>query len=430
MGKSKKKKTGQQNPQGGFKKFVSDLLETLALLKLNYNLFDLSPRQLRFCYKSSFRLKNPMRGNDFISSADVRWVGSIFKYYFRNTYTEVGGCKLTFYQASVFLSLCLGTHIYKSKKYGKNDPYVKLLDEISFLLLKQIVDDFSRACYMGLLMSNDPVRKYYSMKQGINVIRGKVPRMELEIKLCAYPVLEMSYRINGHRRLAYRLGHTKMEGMDWVNVSAKKLKKHYSGKKKELPVFIQSHAIIRMVHRLDLFNNIYLTLQFYLNLNPISKFVFYRGYILIPFVIKRIKVGYFMASVVKDVLLIRTFLFITHSSTPEGDKLKALTGMGKQDLSYWRIDRISTFYSMKGSDIEGLREIFKEAGVEKLLRIKDINLDGLNSSPNPNLDGLVHFLEMAKENHEDERQQWEAFLGESLGSVDVLEIKEPERSEK
>lgn len=410
MGKSKKKKKAQPNQQGGYKKFVSDLMETLALLKLDYKLFDLPPQQLRFCYESSFRVKNPQRGNDFVSAKDIKLVGYMVKYHYRHAHTDVGGCKLTFYQAGLFLSLCLGTQFYYSKKRGDDDPYVKLIKDIASLLLQQIIDEFSRTCYLGLLVNNDPVRIYYSMKRDFLVSSGNIPRIEFIIKLSAYPVREVSYKINGNARPAYRLGYSKIDGMDWVKVSARKLKNYYSGNKKELPVYIQSHAIIRMVHRLDLFDNFYLTLQFFINLTPLTNFIFYRGYILIPFVVRRIKMGYFMATIVKDVLLIRTFLFITHGSTPEGDRLRALTGMQKQDLAYWRIDRLSTFYGMKDSDIENLRDIFQKAGAEDILKVKDIKLEGLNVGPNPNLEGLVNFLQLTTENQEDELQQWDAFL--------------------
>jgi hypothetical protein len=47
-----------------------------------------------------------------------------------------------------------------------------------------------------------------------------------------------------------------------------------------------------------------------------------------------VKIGYFVVEPVNDMLVIKTFLFITHNCTPEGDKLKELTGLGKSDISY------------------------------------------------------------------------------------------------
>ena len=42
------------------------------------------------------------------------------------------------------------------------------------------------------------------------------------------------------------------------------------------------------------------------------------------------------------------FVSITHNFSPEGDKLKEISGLGKHDISYWRIDRLSTFVNLDG----------------------------------------------------------------------------------
>jgi hypothetical protein len=68
-----------------------------------------------------------------------------------------------------------------------------------------------------------------------------------------------------------------------------------------------------------------------------------------------------------DYVLIRTFLFITNTGTPEGDKLAALTKLQKEDRKYLAIDNLP---SLLGSDIlenEVISKLFRQAGCQSIL---------------------------------------------------------------
>jgi hypothetical protein len=93
--------------------------------------------------------------------------------------------------------------------------------------------------------------------------------------------------------------------------------------------------------------------------------------------------------------LFRTFLFITHNCTPEGDKLKQVTGLQKEDMKYWKIDRLSTFVNLNDKKYPGISNLFKTAGLEDLLHLKDKSFD-VNKMQEANLDGFLKF--MHKEN--------------------------------
>ena len=73
-----------------------------------------------------------------------------------------------------------------------------------------------------------------------------------------------------------------------------------------------------------------------------------------------------LVEIVDNVLLIKTFLLLTNQATPEGEKLKELTGLSKIDMKYWNIDRLSTFQKTDMEENEELKQIFRNAGCSKL----------------------------------------------------------------
>ena len=158
------------------------------------------------------------------------------------------------------------------------------------------------------------------------------------------------------------------------NVGVSKITdQYYKGKEKELGVYIQSHALNRLKERLDIINDLSLNYQLIAGTCRIKAFEFYRGYLLLPFVTYlNVKVGYLAANVIGDKLVFRTFLFITHNCTPEGDKLKKITGLEKNDIKYWQFDRLSTIASANVDASPALHNLLKELGIDDLLKLKEV----------------------------------------------------------
>ena len=72
-----------------------------------------------------------------------------------------------------------------------------------------------------------------------------------------------------------------------------------------------------ITERLDLLDKEAVNYVLWENTVNIKEFVFYKEFILLPFYLYKVKVGYLSALITEDKLLFRTFLFITHNSTPE-----------------------------------------------------------------------------------------------------------------
>jgi hypothetical protein len=79
------------------------------------------------------------------------------------------------------------------------------------------------------------------------------------------------------------------------------------------------------------------------------------------------KVGYLVATVVRNVILIRTFLFLTMDGTPEGTKLYQRLGLRRAAKTLLKLDDLTTFMDTDiAADVE-LTSLLNECGCSHLL---------------------------------------------------------------
>ena len=121
----------------------------------------------------------------------------------------------------------------------------------------------------------------------------------------------------------------------------------------------------------------------------------FGSYMLIPYSIYGCKVGYFCCEIIDECVVIRTFLFVTHSDTPEGDKLKEICGLEKDDVGYWKIDRLSTFMNIDAEKYPRLRNLFTRAGCGDLFNLRDDHFHEEKRQAH-NLEGLREFIKKGK----------------------------------
>ncbi|MDR1223616.1 MAG: hypothetical protein LBL07_12175 [Tannerella sp.] len=145
----------------------------------------------------------------------------------------------------------------------------------------------------------------------------------------------------------------------------------------ELPVYIQRHALERMKERLGLvIPAFYITVLVGALLRREIIHVT-KTRMLIACYTNELKIGYFMAEVTDGVILIRTFLLLTNSGTPEGNRLSRLTGLQTEDRKYLAID---TLQGLANSDIMRNKAIcrqFRSAGCGSILEL----CEKINSDP-------------------------------------------------
>jgi hypothetical protein len=140
---------------------------------------------------------------------------------------------------------------------------------------------------------------------------------------------------------------------------------------KPVPVYIQRHAMNRLMERLDGMRRYEIQ---YCLFDSVSKPILIRqgkNKMLIAYKIADSKLGYLVAEHLNGAILIHTFLFITNNGTPEGQKLTELTGLGKLDKKYLAIDKLSCFLRSDIAKNERLSALFIQVGCSSLLTISD-----------------------------------------------------------
>lgn len=159
-----------------------------------------------------------------------------------------------------------------------------------------------------------------------------------------------------------------------------------------LPVYIQRHALHRLDERLGLkANNVHSHLFFSLYEQPVN-YVLGNSCTLIEFNMYEYKVGYLLTTMHDDKLVIRSFLFLTNDGTPEGRKLRALTGLTKIDKKYLDIDKLTTFTAYRIHEDAQLDAIFREAGCGSLLDARNLQAIAAEYTPDRKKTALHKFF--------------------------------------
>jgi hypothetical protein len=142
-------------------------------------------------------------------------------------------------------------------------------------------------------------------------------------------------------------------------------KSHFA--KLPLPVYIQQHAINRLIERTGCKtpSMASMILSFAFLRKDITPWKGKR--ILIACFVKELKIGYLLGEVIQGIILIRTFLLLTNSGTPEGDKLSELTGLQIEDLKYLSIDNLPGLVNSDIEQNENICNLFRTAGCGDIL---------------------------------------------------------------
>ena len=187
------------------------------------------------------------------------------------------------------------------------------------------------------------------------------------------------FEIDRHKRAIFRIGVYLENEFIGLIITPEQLGINGLLKNISLKVYIQRHALERIIERIG----DYFTITTYSEIiNMVSKhhtFPSGDGGFLFPYTYMDKRLGYLKADIFGDQLIFRTFLFLTNNGTPEGKKLANLLGIQKADKKYLGIDNLNTFINSDIESNENLKRVFCKAGCSDLFELKKI-LKG-NSSP-------------------------------------------------
>ncbi len=199
--------------------------------------------------------------------------------------------------------------------------------------------------------------------------------------------------IDGNKRTIYRICVSLNEQFIPLTLTPEELGMKGILQTFPLKVYIQMHALERIETRLGKLFRIF---HYPHIISAVVKGVAVptdnKNSFLFPVNIGKARVGYFKADVIGDILLVRTFLFLTNNGTPEGKKLNRLVGLQKADKNYLGIDKLSTFIQSDIKNDEKLKALFCEAGCGDLFNLDKNLLGGPGNKELATAQYIAHFL--------------------------------------
>ena len=178
----------------------------------------------------------------------------------------------------------------------------------------------------------------------------------------------INVNVEGNSRPAIRVGWAlSFSGALWVDIKPSDLGFKNAFAEIPLNVYMQQHALNRLMERIDCFwagivqYNMFCSL-----LDPKIAYDSNKN-LLIEYYIFNTKAGYFRADIVDGIILLRTFLFVTNNGTPEGQLLEKNTGLQKMDKMYLSIDKLSTFMNSDLDKNDEVQRLFKNSGCQCLI---------------------------------------------------------------
>ncbi|WP_282039179.1 hypothetical protein [Saccharicrinis aurantiacus] len=259
----------------------------------------------------------------------------------------------------------------------KNETLKRYLPQIEkyFKDLDWIVEYIVEKLNLVMMYVNVPTQNMYFFDLGICPTGSTSNKHKLawDCSINTIKPQKIYVNIDQKSRPVYRLAWAQIGGngaVDSVNVDVKQLGNLYTGKQKQLPVYIQSHAYCRLLERNKPAAVNWVNQDFYHSFLFNFEVSIYRGKVLFTFANGTTKVGYFVGDIIEDKVVIKTFLLMSHASVPEGCKFQELTGLSKYDVNYWNIDKLSTFVNNDMDEDNELYPHFEQSGLLTLFKLQ------------------------------------------------------------
>jgi hypothetical protein len=281
-------------------------------------------------------------------------------------------CLFDYYQVVCTLECILLSErlVFKEKeKFNElRDAAIENMNEYH----QQIANIIYCACYAFCDLSKRSLYTFTYEQPDKSFHRDGDARRHQIVTLGVLPLDVRHVKIDGEERSVCLVGEVRhfdnTSSIEPAEAPLRRLRIPGAKPGEKAPVYIQQHAIDRITKRAycnypgTVGSLVFKSFDHKRRIIPSGK-----NQYLIECYFDDVKVGYFSAVYVAGILVIRTFLLITHSGTPEGRKLEQLTGLQKSDKAYLAIDDLR---SLASSDIiydDDIQKIFIEAGCESII---------------------------------------------------------------
>lgn len=197
--------------------------------------------------------------------------------------------------------------------------------------------------------------------------------------------------LDGADRPVYRVGRAtagpEVKWIAWPGASIGR-------KPSECPVFVQSHALRQLAQRVNL-PEAAPYLQAWLADSLEYPLIVERrrdGTLLVEYRIQEHRLGYLVAKPVEDMVVVRTFLFLTMAPTPEARQLERRLKLTRRDVEWLGLNDLTAFTKTDLREDEQLTRLLGQCGCGHLLEMKP---DDLAASPRPLAAELRQYVGMA-----------------------------------
>ncbi len=381
MGLLERMKRERRTP--AYKKFKINLIRTLKKFGFYERYKQLSEFEEMMVYEFRVVIHDPVCAPGFkIAKGDLRCLGKVLKSDIRKELSD-GVSVYDFMQMWSFLSLYYNVIDCRPNKTEEMEKEVEDIKDLR-KKFREITHNFLMIFIYNIMAAiSDITKEIYHFTTEDDHLN------EYQFKIGITPILRILYQrtyylnIDGVKRPVYRMPYLYINSeSDWNSIDTSLLGESYTGDLDKLDLYIQSHALKRMYERIDIYTNDVHNVNIWKNTNNIEEIILYKGNYLIPYAVESIRIGYMLAKVVEDKFVITTFLLITHSDTPEGDRFKEVTGLGFTDISYWKLDRMSTFKSFNPDKYPRIAEYLKRAEIDNVVEVskRTMNTDSIKDA--------------------------------------------------
>ena len=325
---------------------------------------------------TDFKILNP----NVVTSKTVKELSKVYKKTIHSVFASYKTLKepITTFEAMMlfsFDSILRCPDITKERQ----EELKTIFEFTSELTPKSLFNPFINSLYIFTTYYScfNKVHLGYTMNFTNKLNNPRNPHIDITLGLSSLKAQSTKVVIDNIYRTVHRIAQPRPsinEGIRWTSIPSCYLEKIYSGKKQVLDLYIQQHAINRIIERISLTDerDYRIVLFFATSDIDVNGFV-YNNNFLMPVSINNIKVGYLVSSVINDKLIIKTCLLVTHRNTPEGDKLAEISGLSWGDISFWQIDKLSSMFSLDRNKHKLITDIFAQAGIE-LDKLKEEDL--------------------------------------------------------
>jgi hypothetical protein len=159
-----------------------------------------------------------------------------------------------------------------------------------------------------------------------------------------------------------------LEGIRWMDCDGAVFGREPG---RRYPILLQSHALRRLRERLavSLITEVSLNMGLTYSLSEPSVVERQGDRYLLDFHFGGSRVGYLVARVIGDQVVIVTFLFLTMEGTPESRLLRQKLHLSRLDIKYEGLDRLETFLAPDILADEELVGVLEESGCGSLLKL-------------------------------------------------------------